>query len=447
MHRAPFVDPAPRLNLRTFVLLGALLALGSLHVLGTTPARAAMKIQGLPVNDLEAQSDTYDRFNNSPSWIGNPANWSAGAPPTNNPYPWAGVGRDATLGRWGTLISPSFIVSASHFSPGDGDTIDFFKTNDPNAAPEQRTVIASEQLDAADYPGFPRDAPGVTGDTGDVWVGELSAPVTDIASYKILNTGFAADYNGLTISTFGLSKDIPGDATSVRLGRNVATNAQKYTQAGTAPILNSFAFQYTYDNPGVGPDESQVIVGDSGGPTFFLYGGAGPALMGLHWANNATGGPETATLSEDTMVGSYVNDIQTAMGQLSGLPQSAGNTSAASEAAHPNISTSPLRGDFNLDGKVTNADLQAMLNALKNINGYETSHGMNDSYLDYIGDFNGDFKVNAADIQGMLALLTSGSAGGGGLSTVPEPASCVLLGLGAFAVLTMRRGGRPKTRS
>ncbi len=335
MHRAPFVEPAPRLNSRTLVLFVSLLALAA------SSAHAAMKIQGLPINDLEAQSDTYDRFNNSSSWIGNPANWSAGAPPTNNPFPWAGVGRDATFDRWATLISPSFIISASHFSPSDGDTIDFFKTNDPNAAPEQRTVIASEQLDAADYPGFPRDAPGVTGDTGDVWVGVLSAPVTDIASYKILNTGFTSDYNGLTISTFGLSKDYPGDATSVRLGRNVATNAQKYTQAGTAPITNSYAFQFTYDNPGVGPDESQVISGDSGGPSFYLYGGSGPALMGLHWANNATGGPETATLSEDTMLGPYVNDIKTAMAQLAALPQSAGNSSAALEAANPNISTSP----------------------------------------------------------------------------------------------------------
>jgi hypothetical protein len=440
MHRALFVDPAPRLNFRTLVLLGALLALS------TSSARAAMKIQGLPINNLDAQSDTYDRFNNSSSWIGNPANWSAGAPPTNNPYPWAGVGRDATLGRWATLISPSFIISASHFSPSDGDTIDFYNTNDPNGPFEQRTVIASQQLDGIDYASYAHDAPGVTGDIGDVWVGELSAPVTDIASYKILNTGFTADYNGLTIATFGLSKNIPGDATSVRLGRNVATNAQKYTSPGSAPIINSYAFQFTYDNPGVGPDESQVIEGDSGGPTFYLYGGSGPSLMGLHWANNVapSGDPATATLSEDSMLGPYVNDIKTAMAQLSALPQSAGNTSAIFEAAHPNISTSPLRGDFNLDGKVTLADLQAMLNALKNISGYETSHGMNDAYLDYIGDFNGDFQVNAADIKGMMTLLTTGTAGGGGLTTVPEPTSCVLLGLGAITVLGMRQSWRRK---
>ena len=37
----------------------------------------------------------YDRFDNSSTFIGNPANWPAG-PPTNNPaspYVWSGVGR------------------------------------------------------------------------------------------------------------------------------------------------------------------------------------------------------------------------------------------------------------------------------------------------------------------------------------------------------------------
>jgi hypothetical protein len=75
-----------------------------------------------------------------------------------------------------------------------------------------------------------------------------------------------------------------------------------------------------------------------------------------------------------------------------------------------------------------------MLIALKNINSYESIHGMNAAYLDGIGDFNGDFVVNAADLKGMLTLLATGSSGGGGgLSTVPEPASGVLLVLGGFA--------------
>ncbi|HEY2761490.1 MAG TPA: PEP-CTERM sorting domain-containing protein, partial [Pirellulales bacterium] len=420
--------------------LWATLLAGFAALLCAAEAQAAMKIRALPVNNLNAQSDTYDRFNNSPTWIGNPANWSAPAPAGTSAYPWAAVGRDATLDRWATLISPSFIISASHFSPGDGNTINFYTSNDPNADPEQRTVIASEQLDAADYPlaaGYVRDGPGVSGDIGDVWIGELSQPVTDIASFKILNRNSPADFNGLTISTFGLSTDLPGTATSIRLGRNVVTNAQQYTQAGSAPIQNSWAYQFTYDNPGLGPDESQVIVGDSGGPSFFLYGGGAPALVGLHWANNATGGPETATISEDTLLSQYINDIKTGMGQLAALPQSAANLSAPSEALQ-SISTKPILGDFNLDGQVTNADLQAMLIALKNINGYQTSHGMNAAYLDDIGDFNGDFVVNAADLKGMLTLLATGSSGGGGgLSTVPEPASGMLLGLGFLALASL----------
>ncbi len=62
-----------------------------------------------------------------------------------------------------------------------------------------------------------------------------------------------------------------------------------------------------------------------------------------------------------------------------------------------------LRGDFNLDHQITNADLQAMLNMLKNEGGYESTYFFNQADLNALGDFNGDGVVNAADIQGELA--------------------------------------------
>ena len=201
-------------------------------------------------------------------------------------------------------------------------------------------------------------------------------------SYPILKlpTGVSDPYGNLGISTFGFGALDNGAtaANSMRLGRNTiwAGSANSYTtNGGTA-----YAYYFTYDNPGVGPDESQVIVGDSGAPSFFQYAGGTPALLGLHWFNN----DPMNTVSADTWLTNYTGDIQTGMNQL-------GNPN------YEKVKTiSPLIGDFNLDGKQTTADLAAMSAALGNLSGYESSHGMNDNYLKLIGDFNGDGVVNAS---------------------------------------------------
>lgn len=343
---------------------------------------AEMLIQG--IQNGTAPASNYDRFDNSPQWIGNPSNWTGGAPTMAYSNPWMGVGRDVTSNRWGTLISPSFIVSASHYAPNVGDTVQFFATNSLTGATETRTVVASESL------------AGITpGDQGDVWIGKLSAPITDLPTYPILKlptAGVSDPYGNLGISTFGLGA-LDGGATaanSMRLGRNTiwAGSANSYTAgSGTA-----YAYYFTYDNPGVGPDESQVIVGDSGAPSFFQYAGGTPALLGLHWFNN----DPMDTVSADTWLSNYTGDIQKGMNQL-------GNPN------YEKVKTiSPLLGDFNLDGRQTTADLTSMSAALGNLSGYESSHGMNDYYLKLLGDFNGDGVINATDL-GILSNVVGGT--------------------------------------
>src|SRR5690349_5493775 len=69
-------------------------------------ARAALTVQGYSAQT----AGMYDRFLNDPSFIGSGYNWS-------------GVGRgintisNADVGSWGTMISPSYFISANHFSP------------------------------------------------------------------------------------------------------------------------------------------------------------------------------------------------------------------------------------------------------------------------------------------------------------------------------------------
>src|SRR5262249_11659341 len=162
---------------------------------------------------------------------------------------------------------------------------------------ETRTIAASEWLQTS-----------VPGDQGDVWIGRLSSPVYDITPYPILKLSKNSDYNGLGIDTFGLSAPMPGNATSVRLGRNTI-EPYSATYLPFSPSLtgvtNAYTYQYGYGNPGVGPDTSQVIAGDSGAPSFFLYAGATPALTGLHWYNNSP----IDTLSGDTWLSNYAGDI------------------------------------------------------------------------------------------------------------------------------------------
>jgi hypothetical protein len=88
-------------------------------------------------------------------------------------------------------------------------------------------------------------------------------------------------------------------------------------------------------------------------------------------------------------------------------------------------------GDINRDDHIDAKDINAMIQALTNESAYAQADGLTADQLALIGDVNGDGQFTNADIQSLIALLESG----GGSTSVPEPASLVLLAIGGVALL------------
>src|SRR5262249_22519833 len=87
---------------------------------------------------------------------------------------------------------------------------------------------------------------------------------------------------------------------------------------------------------------------------------------------------------------------------------------------------------------ISAADIAASVSALADFNAYETLHHLTDDALKRIGDLDGDGKVTNEDLQGLLNLLADAS-GGGALSAVPEPAAWLLGTIAGLAVLSRFR--------
>ena len=94
-----------------------LIACLAITVADCQTARSALTIQNY-------NSTQHDRFAYNANFIGNGFNW-------------CGVGR--TSGSWGTLISPTFVLTATH-AAGAGP-IRFYTSNDPNGGYVQRNII------------------------------------------------------------------------------------------------------------------------------------------------------------------------------------------------------------------------------------------------------------------------------------------------------------------
>jgi hypothetical protein len=101
------------------------------------------------------------------------------------------------------------------------------------------------------------------------------------------------------------------------------------------------------------------------------------------------------------------------------------------------------KGDFNLDGHVDAGDVVSMEKALADLSAYQNGDNsqqatLTESDLLAIGDLNGDGKITNADLQDLLNLLKSGQ---GSVENVPEPAAWVLASCAAMCMLAFWRRG------
>jgi hypothetical protein len=193
--------------------------------------------------------------------------------PRTDPTLFVGYGLDfsgvSNGGPWATMISPQYFITARHAPATSSSTLTFHEGNDLSSGVHQYNVDQSFSF----VPLY------VNGQPADVCMGRLAAPIpaTDhIAYYPVLGLPNLSDYVGMTIYNYGAPNYV---------GRNVISKIEPYAEIGE----DGPGMFFNYDVPGVGPDETYLIVGDSGAPSFAVVDGK-LALLGEHFSTSGTNG-------------------------------------------------------------------------------------------------------------------------------------------------------------
>jgi hypothetical protein len=176
---------------------------------------------------------------------------------------WSGVGQSG--GTWGTMVSPSFYLTANHYHAGGG----FLSLYDDMGVRHDYAIAGGQRvLDS------------------DLWLGRLAAPIPQadhIASYSV-SADLSSGFIGEEVWAFG--QDAPPGIGAQRIGRNVVdgvgTEVDLFGSGGTSEQLMVFNYQSAAQSA-VGGDEMRFVDGDSGGPTFAMASGDTPVLVGINY--------------------------------------------------------------------------------------------------------------------------------------------------------------------
>jgi hypothetical protein len=201
----------------------------------------------------------------------------------------SGVGNTtgvAGTGEWGTMVSPSFFLTAVHHPVPLGTAITFINGNDPNGTTYTDVVSSGTQIG-----------------TSDLSLDRLANPIP--AGFHIAFYSVVADNEAALTHAPILVYGVPH-----RLGtNNIDTFVTTSVPGAGGP---GRAFTFDFDRTGAsGPNEAALNAGDSGGPSFLNISGQ-LALVGIHWFQE-TDSTGAVVGSGDTYVSHYINDINAAM--------------------------------------------------------------------------------------------------------------------------------------
>jgi hypothetical protein len=101
----------------------------------------------------------------------------------------------------------------------------------------------------------------------------------------------------------------------------------------------------------------------------------------------------------------------------------------------PKTATRLFLGDASGNGSVNAGDILPMEQDLTNLSAYQTAHGYDVDEMQDIFDVNRDGKITNADAQALIFDLSHGITPS--LSAVPEPSSMVLSALGAAGLASL----------
>src|SRR5436190_2620446 len=71
---------------------------------------------------------------------------------------------------------------------------------------------------------------------------------------------------------------------------------------------------------------------------------------------------------------------------------------------YADVVPAPVLGDFNLDGRISSADIQAIIGALTDLKGFQRAEALSDASLLLLGDLNSEGVLNNSDLQSLLIL-------------------------------------------
>jgi hypothetical protein len=207
-------------------------------------------------------------------------------------YDFSGVGFSSS-NAWATLVANNYFLSANHYHPATGNTVTFYATNSTSGPSYTYTVTGGMQIAGTD-----------------LWLGWFGSSVnvnSSIARYPIEILPTSNAYKNQILYTYGLDQI---NRTNQVVGRNVLDNLS-YTTDGTSTGLTAWYDYDGKDTPSVNGDESYLLVGDSGAPSFVVVGSK-LALVGIHWAHTDATAVNGAS-SVDTFVPQYFSQLNLAM--------------------------------------------------------------------------------------------------------------------------------------